>query len=517
MTEKSQAPEGALRQVLRELETARDYITKSLEGAKEAYQGHPDRWAAEERDLADTDAAIAAGRAALAAQPEPGTAQWCAKCGEGVTPGLCRRKDALAYQQANPLGGPAKVFRAMADAIEAGDSYEDTLRRFEYAEVKPSPAEGDAPATGDVWLKHDDDLRFVARVLSGGLQAPEADIKAAREIVHGLRTTARSHVQPKGTAADERMHPGLVRALADRHFRGATDAADLYAMAANVIREDGQVLAGQRTLIDTLKARAVSQAPAPAPEPGTPYAWIGDRLRALGHTDLAESADWAHRDMAFLRRELAYERDRRASAQCAAPGADDQWRDAVDQQLILCELTVANFATPADAVRGLLDWHAMAAREVDSTSAAPAPVKPPKHKFWGAGEADCPADIKGRNGELHSLRCKVCGETNPPDEFCWTAATQAPAVTDWKRTVGRMARALDQCADNADPASHPATMREVATRLSGLLTGVEFPDLGAAQPAKVNRYCRAGMCVATDAKHEPDCAASHPPVQGSQP
>ena len=65
-----QAPEGALRQVLRELETARDYITKSLEGAKEAYRGYPDRWAAEERDLADIDAAIAAARAALAAQTD---------------------------------------------------------------------------------------------------------------------------------------------------------------------------------------------------------------------------------------------------------------------------------------------------------------------------------------------------------------------------------------------------------------------------------------------------------------
>lgn len=54
---------------------------------------------------------------------------------------------------------------------------------------------------------------------------------------------------------------------------------------------------------------------------------------------------------------------------------------------------------------------------------------------------------------------------------------------DWRRVVGRMARSLAQCADNADPASHPATMREVATRLSGLLTGVKFPDLAKDQPA----------------------------------
>ncbi len=31
------------------------------------------------------------------------------------------------------------------------------------------------------------------------------------------------------------------------------------------------------------------------------------------------------------------------------------------------------------------------------------------HVFWGAGEKDCPRDIKAPNGELHTLRCKVCG------------------------------------------------------------------------------------------------------------
>ena len=33
-----------------------------------------------------------------------------------------------------------------------------------------------------------------------------------------------------------------------------------------------------------------------------------------------------------------------------------------------------------------------------------------KHDFWGAGEPDCPADIKGSNGELHTMRCKNCGD-----------------------------------------------------------------------------------------------------------
>lgn len=37
----------------------------------------------------------------------------------------------------------------------------------------------------------------------------------------------------------------------------------------------------------------------------------------------------------------------------------------------------------------------------------------------------------------------------------------------------------------------------------------------ATKPAvSVNRYCRAGMCVSTDAKHEPGCAAHRDPPNG---
>ena len=41
-----------------------------------------------------------------------------------------------AYEQANPLGGPAKVFQAMADAIRAGDDYHSVLRQYGYAEAQ---------------------------------------------------------------------------------------------------------------------------------------------------------------------------------------------------------------------------------------------------------------------------------------------------------------------------------------------------------------------------------------------
>jgi hypothetical protein len=37
-------------------------------------------------------------------------------------------------------------------------------------------------------------------------------------------------------------------------------------------------------------------------------------------------------------------------------------------------------------------------------------MKLPRHKFWGAGERDCPSELKGANGELHTMRCKVCGD-----------------------------------------------------------------------------------------------------------
>lgn len=43
---------------------------------------------------------------------------------------------------------------------------------------------------------------------------------------------------------------------------------------------------------------------------------------------------------------------------------------------------------------------------------------PPKHKFWRPGDSGCPRDIKAENGELHTLRCKSCGEDNPINQNC---------------------------------------------------------------------------------------------------
>lgn len=41
-----------------------------------------------------------------------------------------------------------------------------------------------------------------------------------------------------------------------------------------------------------------------------------------------------------------------------------------------------------------------------------------EHVFWGAGEPDCPNEIKAPNGELHTLQCKVCGCRNARNRVC---------------------------------------------------------------------------------------------------
>ncbi|WP_239000572.1 DHHA1 domain-containing protein [Novosphingobium pentaromativorans] len=43
---------------------------------------------------------------------------------------------------------------------------------------------------------------------------------------------------------------------------------------------------------------------------------------------------------------------------------------------------------------------------------------PPKHDYWKPGDPDCPREIKAGNGELHTLRCKVCGQDSPRDVIC---------------------------------------------------------------------------------------------------
>lgn len=51
-------------------------------------------------------------------------------------------------------------------------------------------------------------------------------------------------------------------------------------------------------------------------------------------------------------------------------------------------------------------------------------MNPPKHNYWGAGEVGCPAEIKAGNGELHTLRCKVCGNEDARSPICIGALAQ---------------------------------------------------------------------------------------------
>lgn len=41
------------------------------------------------------------------------------------------------------------------------------------------------------------------------------------------------------------------------------------------------------------------------------------------------------------------------------------------------------------------------------------------HKYWGAGDPECPKDIKAPNGELHTLKCKNCGLEDPRTPVCF--------------------------------------------------------------------------------------------------
>jgi hypothetical protein len=43
---------------------------------------------------------------------------------------------------------------------------------------------------------------------------------------------------------------------------------------------------------------------------------------------------------------------------------------------------------------------------------------PPRHEYWGAGDPECPKEIKSGNGELHTLRCKKCGQDSPRSPIC---------------------------------------------------------------------------------------------------
>lgn len=69
------------------------------------------------------------------------------------------------------------------------------------------------------------------------------------------------------------------------------------------------------------------------------------------------------------------------------------------------------------------------------------PTTAPRHKFWGAGEPDCPTELKAPNGELHTLRCKVCGDGwRKSNNVC--LANTAPATDSPEVLIANLIAAL---------------------------------------------------------------------------
>lgn len=100
----------------------------------------------------------------------------------------------------------------------------------------------------------------------------------------------------------------LRKALADRRFRGETDLQDLVNMAANIITEDGDVISGQRGIIDKLKAAPAAGAVA-GPVTTVPLRELGVELRKAPYC-LGGPQLWAlHRNGSLIRYLDQFEND----------------------------------------------------------------------------------------------------------------------------------------------------------------------------------------------------------------
>jgi hypothetical protein len=101
----------------------------------------------------------------------------------------------------------------------------------------------------------------------------------------------------------------------------------------------------------------------------------------------------------------------------------------------------------------------------------------PKHKFWGAGEPGCPPELKAPNGELHTMRCKVCGDGwRKSVDVCFGAA----GLTMTREEVLRIAEACGLgslrehgwwAAGLADPAQLVEFARVIAAGAAGVSVG----------------------------------------------
>lgn len=96
------------------------------------------------------------------------------------------RTSAEAYLQ--------QELRALHALIEAGQPSAPETAAPVALTVMAEAASADqtADTSGSFWLKHDDDLRYVRRVLEAGAGMTDGDQRAAINIVHGLRVMVRA-------------------------------------------------------------------------------------------------------------------------------------------------------------------------------------------------------------------------------------------------------------------------------------------------------------------------------------
>lgn len=108
--------------------------------------------------------------------------------------------------------------------------------------------------------------------------------------------------------------------------------------------------------------------------------------------------------------------------------SDDMKTAAIEVERLCEELDITNadhiaLWLEANMADSGISW--LACRIVEAHEAVLR--NPPKHRYWAPGEPDCPKDIKCGNGELHTLRCKVCGQDNPINRVC---VRPSPEATD---------------------------------------------------------------------------------------
>ena len=183
--------------------------------------------------------------------------------------------------------------------------------------------------------------------------------------------------------------------------------------------------------------------------------FVAEAARRLAHQttlarggELVEAVDWLRRNADGLKADVALAHRSRGNG-CTEWMVDDDRDFRSDLAKHLAALSTATPPEPQpasnDAVREALEpvlhWYqsdehperplaeVVADIVADLQQDRAFVLNPPKHKFWVPGEPDCPREIKAGNGELHTLRCKVCGQDNPRDDFC-RASSPSPASVD---------------------------------------------------------------------------------------